>query len=521
MEREPGASGQSHDLFHLIVENVRDYAIFMVDPDGIIISWNPGVAGMFGFAEDEFIGQPTSVVFIQEDVERGEPYKELVKAAADGRCEDRRWHRRKDGSRFWANGLMMAIRDEAGELRAFAKITRDETEHKRLEDEIARANRLKDEFLATLSHELRTPLTAVLGWVRLLRGGDLDQEMVTSALETIERNALAQSQLIEDILDISRIISGKLFINYSPVELTDVLDSVIESARPASQAKGLHWEIAYGSAPVIVSGDAGRLRQVIWNLISNALKFTPAGGRITVTLQGAANHADIIIRDTGRGIKPDFLPFVFDRFAQEDTGTRRHQGGLGIGLSLVRHLTELHGGSVSVHSDGEGRGASFTIRLPLLHMRPVAEVTGADVPVRYWPPSTLGLLLHGLRIVVVDDEEDARALIATILQQQGAEPVPCSSAAEALDAIAEARPDAIVSDIGMPDRNGYDLIRIIRKQPEDQSRFLPAMAVSAYVGSDTRMSALVAGFQMFMAKPVDPSELVASLVILTGRTGDG
>ncbi len=520
MSNEAGPSDQSRDLFPLIVENVTDYAIFMVDLEGTIISWNPGVERMFGFTEEEFIGQKSSIVFVPEDVERGEPQKELMKTTLDGRAEDRRWHHRKNGARFWANGMMMGLQDDGGRLRGFVKIARDETEHKRLEDEIARANRLKDEFLATLSHELRTPLTAILGWARLLRGGDLDPDMVSGALETIERNALSQSQLIEDILDISRIISGKLTLNYTPVELNDVLSTVVESARPAAQTKGVHWNLAYDAVPMLISGDGARLQQIFGNLISNALKFTPSGGTITVSLQQRENYTEVTISDTGRGIKPEFLPFVFDRFAQEETGNRRHQGGLGIGLSLVRHLTELHGGAVYASSEGEGRGASFTVRLPLLHVRQVIPVPGA-APARYWPPSSLGLLLHGLRIIVVDDEEDARALIATILQQQGAEPVPCASVAEALDAIQQQRPDAIISDIGMPQQNGYDLIRLLRKQPLDKIHFVPAMAVSAYAGSDTRMSALVAGFQMFMAKPVEPAELVASLAILTGRTGDG
>lgn len=388
--------------------------------------------------------------------------------------------------------------------------------------EAERANHLKDEFLATISHELRNPLNAILGWSSMLRSGKLPEANITRAVETIHRNAKAQSQLIADLLDVSRIISGKLRLDVRMIDLNPVVNAAIDSVRPAADAKGIQLQIILDSSAGPISGDADRLQQIVWNLLSNAIKFTPKGGRIQVKVERIDSHIEIAVSDTGAGISKEFLPFVFDRFRQADATTTRLHGGLGLGLSIVRQLVELHGGAVRVASEGENKGATFTISLPFLSV-----ISNQDEVDRVYPSvsdepfSFEGLpSLTGLRILVVDDEEDTRDLIREVLQECGCEVITARSAAEALVALKTHQPGILISDLGMPDEDGYSLISKVRSLPPEQGGQIPAAALTAYARAEDRMKVLRAGFQFHLPKPVDAAELVTVVASLAGRSGN-
>ncbi|HEY0003356.1 MAG TPA: PAS domain S-box protein [Pyrinomonadaceae bacterium] len=384
------------------------------------------------------------------------------------------------------------------------------------------ANRMKDEFLSTLSHELRTPLTAILGWTRMLSAGQVDEADNQRALETIERNAHAQSQLIEDILDVSRVISGKMRLEVRPLDLSTVIEAAVDTALPAAEAKGIRLQRVLDSGDSMVSGDPTRLQQVVWNLLSNAIKFTPKGGRVQIRLERINSHVEIIVTDNGQGISPDVLPHVFERFRQADSTTTRAHGGLGLGLAIVRHLVELHGGMVEAESAGPGQGATFTVKLPLIVMRSTelrervkeerVHPTAGEVLPFQCPPE-----LDGLHILVVDDEEDARTLITAILEKCAARVTAASSTEEGLALLKELRPDVLVSDLGMPEEDGYSLIRKVRALPAEDGGRTAAVALTAYARVEDRLKVLRAGFQTHLPKPVEPIELVAVIANLAGR----
>lgn len=381
------------------------------------------------------------------------------------------------------------------------------------------ANRAKDEFLSVLSHELRTPLNAILGWSQVLRSKpDLDPAIKVRAMETIERNARGQAVLINDLLDISRIITGKLRLNVRTVDLISVVEAAIDTIRPAADAKGIQLRPVLDPLAGPVSGDSDRLQQVVWNLLSNAVKFTQKGGWVQIRLERANSHVQVIVSDSGQGIDPDFLPYVFDRFQQADSKTTRSHGGLGLGLSIVRHLVELHGGNVSVYSSGLQQGATFTVVLPLAVVQPSPSLD------RVHPTVDIGLSvnplpsLSGLQILVVDDETDARDLVSTLLSQCGAEVKTAASVSEAMLLLESLQPDLLISDIGMPEQDGYALIRQIRALERNSEKRLPAIALSAYARLEDRTNALAAGFQMHLAKPVNMAELTTVIASLTGRT---
>jgi signal transduction histidine kinase/ActR/RegA family two-component response regulator len=384
-----------------------------------------------------------------------------------------------------------------------------QAEQKRLdvEDELKRANKLKDDFLATVSHELRTPLNAILGWATMLRRGTLDQARVTHVLEIIERNARAQAQLIEDLLEISRIVAGKLRLDVDVTPVLPIIQAAADTVRPAVDAKGIHLRVSNDTAGLHVRGDAARLQQVVWNLLSNAVKFTPRGGTVNVNVTRAGREVCIEVADTGEGISPEFLPLVFDRFQQADSKSTRRHAGLGLGLAITRHLVEMHGGTVSAQSAGPGRGSAFTIRLPL------AEAPAANVAAQ--PAAAADTtLLRGLRILAVDDEGDARDMLKGVLEQYGAEVVIAGNATDALETLMKWRPDVAICDIGMPGVDGYGLIRRVRSlEPESGGRTL-AIALTGYVRVDERVRALEAGYQMFVPKPIIPEELVAMIASL-------
>ncbi|MEG4004612.1 PAS domain S-box protein [Microcoleus sp. Pol11C1] len=673
---------QSESRLRLIFESAKDYAIFTLDLNGIIASWNSGAERLLGYTETEAIGCPIGMIFTPEDNEQAQPEYERQTALLQGRAEDERWHVRKDGNRFWASGLMMPLLNEADCPQGFVKIMQDKTAQRqaseRLQllyettrdlmkteqplalmhtlfrklavqldlhsyynfmveekdnrrmlhlrnyegiseeraqavawielgeylcgfvaqtqeqlvlnqaelsthpnakavselgmtayvgqpliaqgqllgtlsfasrtrtnftpaeiellgstcDQIAialeranlndslqqqaeqlrQANRIKDEFLAVLSHELRSPLNPILGWTKLLQTGKLDAAKTAQALATIERNAKLQTELIEDLLDVSKILQGKLSLNIRPVDLALTVESAIETVNLAAVAKSIDIRTVLDPQIGQILGDSGRLQQVVWNLVSNAVKFTSAGGHVEVNLTRVGNHAQITVADTGIGIAREFLPYVFDYFRQKDGATTRKFGGLGLGLAIVRHLVELHGGTVGAHSLGEGLGATFTVRLPLSgkvrqenSLAALSERSTADEP------------LSGMRILVVDDEPDMRELISFLLEDAGAEVLTVAVPQEVLTALTNFQPDVLLSDIGMPGMDGYMLLGQVRTLPPERGGLIPAIALTAYAGEFNQKQALQAGFHRHLAKPIEPDKLIKTIVALVSK----
>jgi PAS domain S-box-containing protein len=648
----PSGAAERRDQYQLLVNGVRDFAIFSMDARGVIQSWNEGVRNVLGYGPDEFVGQASRLVFTEEDVAVGVPERELIQAAETGTANDDRWLRRRNGERFWASGITTAIRDEHATVIGFTKVLRDLTDRKLSEEalrrseerlqlatsaarlgtwdfdpaagaflldprcrellglapteasadpvyieqlltrirpshrdgaaaaigqalqfgrgpfdfelptegddgswiritgrayfdderpirmvgtaqditerkraELARdalfelerlarteaetANRLKDDFLGTLSHELRTPLNAILGYARLLRSGHVVEAHRDHALQVIERNALAQTRLIEDMLDISRLMRGALQLDTQPVDLSAVVTDAIDIARPAIGAKRL--EVSWAPlAGAMVLGDVDRLRQVVTNLVTNATKFTPADGSITIGLDRVDGDLVLLVRDSGIGIAADFLPRVFERFRQADARPSRNHGGLGIGLSIVRHLVELHGGTVEAASDGADAGATFTVQLPALDAAMTASTvtpTATPRPQDVSPDATL----EGLRIVVVDDNAEAVELMRHLLEQRGAQATVATSAERAMQDVAAVRPHLLISDLGMPEVDGLELIRRVR----ERGFTVPAIAVTAYARTQDVEQALEAGYQAHVSKPIDWTVLHGRIVALT------
>lgn len=383
----------------------------------------------------------------------------------------------------------------------------------RARGEAEAANRIKDEFLATLSHELRTPLTSLLGWSSVLREAKRDEKVLGQGLEAIDRNARMQAQLIDDLLDVSRIVSGKLNLDVRPLDISSVARAAINVVRPAADAKGITLEYSAEAGLGAISADAARVQQIIWNLLSNAVKFTPPAGKISVRLEQDESAARVTVQDTGQGIDPEFLPRVFDRFRQADSSTTRSVGGLGLGLAIVRHLVELHGGTVSAHSDGLNKGAIFSAIFPLLSDRtePISVAHSGEI-------SCLEIRsLDGLRVLLVDDEPEAREILSTVITRTGAEVKTCTSASEALAKLLEWKPDVILSDIAMPDEDGYSFINKVRSLPREKGGETPAAALTAYARDVDRHQALAAGYQMHIAKPIGADQLVTMIARLAGR----
>lgn len=514
-----------------IVESSDD-AIVSRALDGIITSWNRSAEKMYGYSAEEAIGRHISLIVPAE--RRSEEDEVLARLKCGERIDHFVTERQaKDGHRLSISLTVSPIRDSAGNVIGASKIARDITEQKRAEAErdallaserfaraeAERASKIKEEFLATLSHELRTPLSAILGWVQLLQRKSPDRETLEQGLTVIDRNARMQEQLIADLLDMSRIISGKMRMDVQPVELKVVIKSALETVRPAADAKGIRLQTMLDPGTALVNGDPTRLQQVVWNLLSNAVKFSPRGSRIQVILARVNSHVEITVSDTGQGIKPEFLPYVFDRFRQADSSAARVHGGLGLGLSIVKQLVELHGGSVHVASEGEGRGSTFSVHLPIaiLHASPVAEervhpTSPPHVSVHVAAPN-----LAGVRVLVVDDDADARELIRRVLEDCGAEVNVVRSVEEALAAVRQSEPDVIVSDIGMPGRDGYELMKSLRRS----GLKTPAAALTAFARSEDRTRALSAGFHTHIAKPVSPAELLAAVEALAHKTSVG
>jgi PAS domain S-box-containing protein len=437
-----------------------------------------------------------------------------------GSCIDITERKQIEGEREQLIEMERGARKEAEQTQRFIAelLAREQAAREAAE----RASRTKDEFLATISHELRTPLNAMLGWAGMLRSGKLDANTSAKALEIIERNARSQAQLIEDILDVSRIITGRLRLKITTVNLANVIQAAIDIIRPAIDAKEINIQSVLDPRAGPVSGDSNRLQQIVWNLLSNAVKFTPRGGRVQVRLERINSHIQISVSDTGQGISPEFLPFVFDRFRQADSSFSRKHGGLGLGLAIVRHIAELHGGTVEAFSEGKDRGATFKVNLPVVAANESDHpgvVTLAPkeqaAPGAVW--AEFNSSLEGLSLLVVEDEADARELLVTMLEQRGAQVRAVATASEALEAIKHAKPDLLLSDIEMPGEDGYSLIRKVRLLGGDTSG-VPAVALTAHTRVEDRNRALSSGFQSHLAKPVNPSELIAVIARLARKS---
>jgi PAS domain S-box-containing protein len=646
------------ERFRLLVESARDYAIFTLDPLGRVSCWNTTAERIEGYGENEVVGHHFSMLYTPEDLESGKPQTALEIAMAEGRYEEECWQLRKDGSRFWASGVIAPLRDERGQLSGFAKITRDMTERRMSEealraseeryrlltdlspdgvviaeaggtihlanpatvrmlgaaaermagrnlfefvapefqsqwrnyvqglmasDEAAKqiyitlrsvdgrsvpvelsavhfgwkgqpfaqivihdlsgrkqaeeererlllrekaarleaeaANRMKDEFLATVSHELRTPLTAIMGWVCMLTGHLLPESQTQHALQVIEQSAKSQARLVDDTLDVSRIIAGQFKIDLQPVEINRVFCAAIDIIRPTADAKGIALQAFIDDQGSIVRGDASRLQQVIWNLLSNAVKFTNEAGRVEARLTRFQSEVEISVTDTGIGIDPQFMPYLFERFRQADSTSTRRYGGLGLGLAIVRHVVEMHGGAVSASSAGKGLGSTFKVTFPVASAAQPQQPEGGPPPKSRTPggraPREERHSLMGVRVLVVEDDPDTLDMLKFVLAGSGAEVITAPSTSEALETLEHWRPDALVSDLAMPDQDGYELIQQVRSRGPEKGGNIPAVALSAYSRAEDRKHALAAGFQVHVPKPVEPAQLIAVVASLT------
>ena len=524
--RSEEAYQERDQQFEALIGGVREYAIITADTGGLITSWRGGAARLFGYTPDEVIGKPFSICHPPESSDTAE--QEMKIAAADGEFHGEGPRVRKDGSQFDAAVVVTATRAADGRVLGFLKLVHDISPRKRLETlreqqlaseqaarlEAERVGRMKDEFLATLSHEIRTPLNAILGWSQIMQTSGVEDENVRQGLEVIERNARAQAQIIDDLLDMSRIISGKIRLDLKPVDLPTVVRSAVDTLRPTAEAKGVRLVAQFDGTGGIVHADTNRLQQVFWNLLSNAIKFTPAGGQVTAAVRRAGDVYEATVTDTGEGIEARFLPHVFDRFRQADASTTRRHGGLGLGLSIVKQIAELHGGGARVASDGPGTGSTFTVSLPATPLAATAIRGAEDVHDRAtpspMPPSPPSAMLDGVRVLVVDDEGDARLLMKRLLEGRHASVTTVGSAAAAIEVLRDTAFDVLVSDIGMPGEDGYSLIRRVRSM-ESNCRDLPAVALTAYARAEDRARALTAGFQAHVTKPVEAAELVAAV----------
>ena len=521
--RKPGPSARPVELHAGLYREIFAHskeAIAIIDPDGFYLQQNGAHFTLLGYADNDLEGKTPAVYLGEKTFQR--IFDQLL---ASGDYSGEHVCRTKSGEERNIELSIFTMRSGLGEPQCYVSIKRDITARKKTEKELAqllvrertaradaeKANRLKDEFLATLSHELRTPLNAVIGWARILKSGRLEPESSGHAIEVIERNAWAQKQIIEDILDVSRVITGKLQLHLGPVDLVSVVNAALDAVRPALEAKDIRIETEFQSGLKIIAGDADRLQQVVWNLLSNASKFTPAGGVVGIRVSVTGIYAEIVVSDTGPGIAPEFLPHVFERFRQADGSTTRTHGGLGLGLAIVRHLVELHGGLIAAENVSSGTGAVFTVKLPL----PSTELNRESLPAPASIENVAEVDLQNLRILVVEDELDALDLLTIDLRAHGAKVQGASSAAQALELLRAEKFDLLISDIGMADTDGYNLIRQVRTL--EGSEHIPAIALTAYARTQDRIRALSAGYNTHVAKPVETRELVTVVKCLTGK----
>ncbi len=518
---------QSEERYRYLAEAIPQL-VWTTKPNGECDFFNQNWCDYTGLTLEQSLGSGWLAALHPDDIQSAdEVWSNAVK---DGTIynNEYRFKRASDGSYRWQLARGLPLKDEQGFVVKWFGTCTDIHEQKQILEErahlleleqVARAkaetaNRIKDEFLAVLSHELRTPLNAILGWSKLLQTRRLDQVKTSEALATIERNATLQVQLIEDLLDISRILQGKLTLNITKINLESTVLSALETMQLAAETKLIDVNTAFEPDVAEVLGDSTRLQQVVWNLLSNAVKFTPKGGKVEVRLEQADGYAQIVVSDTGKGISADFLPFVFDYFRQADSTSTRNFGGLGLGLAIVRNIIEMHGGIVKADSQGEGKGAIFTVSLPLLPDETPRLTHEQNYPTLLAPNS---LPLTGIQILVVDDDADSRDFIAFVLEQDGAFVIAVSSAFEALQTLAEVKLDVLVSDISMPDMDGYMLIHQVRILTPEQGGQIPAIALTAFARNEDQEEALKAGFQMHLSKPLNPEELIAAITQLVEK----
>ena len=494
--------------------------------DGTITSWNLAAERMFGYTAAEAVGQSIKIIIPRDRWgEEDEVLARLRRGEVIDHFETVR--QRKDGSRFEISLTVSPVKDESGRIVGASKIARDISERRKAEEERARllaeaqaANRAKTDFLAVLSHELRTPLNPILGWAEVLRLRQDDPEMTARGLEAIARNVKAQVKLIDDLLDVSKIEAGKLRLEVRTVELAPIVEAALDAVAPAAEAKQIQVQRVLDPSGLVL-GDSDRLQQIIWNLLANAVKFTPKRGRIQVSLSRVNSHVEVTVSDTGQGIAAEYLPHVFDRFSQADTSIRRHFGGLGLGLTIARQLVELHGGTIEARSAGEGKGATFVMKLPrsLAAAHPPGETREHPTAASPGPPGLPYPNLAGVRVLLVDDDAATREVAQAILEPLGADVWLAASAAEALVLLARDRPDVLVADIEMPGEDGYSLINRVRSLPAQEGRGTPAAALTAFARPEDRWRALDAGFQLHLAKPIEPLGLAIAVAHLAGRAG--
>ncbi len=525
-----------HAAYRQLAFHVESSPLAVVewDSDFRVSRWSASAERLFGWKADDVIGKHVNewrfVFADDEDAVALVTNRQREGVEVQGVQRNRNYTR--EGKVLFCEWYNSVLHDDRGKLVSVLSLVLDVTARQIAEDERAallvrerharrhaeEADRLKDEFLATLSHELRTPLTSILGWASMIRNGEVEGSNATRAIETIERNARSQARLIDDLLDVSRIITGNLRLDLHPLNLAPIVEAALDALRPTADVKGIQTRTRFVPGDCLVKGDTNRLRQVIWNLLSNAIKFTQRGGSVNIELHCVEQTARLTVTDTGEGISSDFLPYVFDRFRQAEGSISRKQGGLGLGLAVVRHLVELHGGTISAESEGIGKGSVFTVDLPLAQERrdPArAEERRREVERRR---SRSGVVrLDGVHVLLVEDDDDSRKLLGTMLKRYGARVTSTKSAAEAFSVFDSELPDVMISDIGMPNEDGYELMRKLRLAPPDKGGLTPAIALTGYASRKDRERALSAGYQQHMAKPIEQADMIAAIAALVGR----
>jgi PAS domain S-box-containing protein len=498
---------QNAEVFQLLVSAVRDYAIFMLDPEGNVATWNAGAQRIKGYAPSEIIGRHFSTFYTEEDKQDRKPERELTIARAEGSVEDEGWRVRKDGSQFWANVVITAVYDESGELRGFAKVTRDLSDRKRMEG-LEEQGRNLTEFLAMLAHELRNPLAPIRNAAAILSMVRDASPQVAWCREVIERQTAHLTRLVDDLLDVSRITRGKLRLEGAIMDLNAAVTRAVETVQPFIEHRGHRLQVSLSKEAVPVNGDETRLTQVVINLLNNSAKYTPEGGDIRLEVFTQGRDAVIRVTDTGAGIAPHLLERIFDLFTQGERTLARSEGGLGIGLTLARRIVQMHGGSIAATSDGAGKGSAFTVRLPRIDLTPVnAPTAGA-----------LGLSPGALRhsVLVVDDNVDSASSMAMMLRLVGHEVRVEHDGPAALERVAAEAPDVVLLDIGLPGMDGYEVARQLRARPDGHA--LRIYAMTGYATQEDRMKSREAGFDGHLVKPVMPAELL-DLILASRRPG--
>jgi len=509
-------------------------AVVEWDSDFRVSRWSVSAESLFGWKAEDVLGKHVNewrFVFA-DDVDAVALVTNRQREGVEVQGVTRNRNYTREGSILYCEWYNSVLHDERGKLVSVLSLVLDVTARQSAEEERAalllrerdarqhaeEADRLKDEFLATLSHELRTPLTSILGWASMIRNGEVEGSNATRAIETIERNARSQARLIDDLLDVSRIITGNLRLDLHPLNLGPIVEAALDALRPTADVKGMKLQTRFEPGQCLVKGDPNRLRQVIWNLLSNAIKFTPRHGSVSIDLTCVESTARLTVSDTGDGISPEFLPYVFDRFRQAEGSISRKQGGLGLGLAVARHLVELHGGTIRAQSEGTGKGAVFTVDLPLAQeRRDPARAEERIREVERRRSSRGAVRLDGVHVLLVEDDDDSRKLLGTMLKRHGARVTSTKSAAEALAAFEGELPDVLISDIGMPDQDGYELMRKLRALPPERGGKTPAIALTGYASRKDRERALNTGYQQHMAKPIEQADMIKAIAALVGR----